>query len=180
MTDTIWVLLILYVAFSLPQGLFLMSSFMESIPVELEEEAVMDGCGIYRIVFRIITPVLILICAVLLFYNYNKDLESRLENDRSSVNALAESIFVLQSDIKDFSTYFCINEEVHALLTAKNAEELNKNAKRCLEEAPMQIVQDMVALKGHIKTIGIYPEKRGAPLSALYGCQRLRAGPGDR
>lgn len=52
--------------------------------------------------YLIITPVLILICAVLLFYNYNKDLESRLENDRSSVNALAESIFVLQSDIKDF------------------------------------------------------------------------------
>ncbi len=112
--------------------------------------------------YLIITPVLILICAVL-FYNYNKDLESRLENDRSSVNALAESIFVLQSDIKDFSTYFCINDEVHALLTAKNAEELNKNAKLWLEEAPMQIVQDMVALKGHIKTIGIYPEN-GVPL----------------
>ena len=56
LTDTIWALLIPYVAFSLPQGLFLMSSFMESIPVELEEAAVMDGCGIYRIVFRIITP----------------------------------------------------------------------------------------------------------------------------
>ena len=113
--------------------------------------------------YLIITPVLILICAVLLFYNYNKDLESRLENDRSSVNALAESIFVLQSDIKDSSTYFCINDEVHALLTAKNAEELNKNAKLWLEAAPMQIVQDMVALKGHIKTIGIYPENGVRP-----------------
>ena len=58
LTDTIWALLIPYVAFSLPQGLFLMSSFMESIPVELEEAAVMDGCGIYRIVFRIITPMM--------------------------------------------------------------------------------------------------------------------------
>lgn len=58
LTDTIWTLLIPYVAFSLPQGLFLMSSFMESIPVELEEAAVMDGCGIYRIVFRIITPMM--------------------------------------------------------------------------------------------------------------------------
>ena len=58
LTDTIWALLIPYVAFSLPQGLFLMSSVMESIPVELEEAAVMDGCGIYRIVFRIITPMM--------------------------------------------------------------------------------------------------------------------------
>lgn len=58
LTDTIWALLIPYVAFSLPQGLFLMTSFMESIPVELEEAAVMDGCGIYRILFQIITPML--------------------------------------------------------------------------------------------------------------------------
>ena len=58
MTDTIWSLLIPYVAFSLPQGMFLMTSFMESIPVELEEAAVMDGCGIYRIIFQVITPML--------------------------------------------------------------------------------------------------------------------------
>lgn len=57
-TDTIWALLIPYVAFSLPQGLFLMTSFIESIPEELEEAAVMDGCGIYRIIFQIITPML--------------------------------------------------------------------------------------------------------------------------
>ena len=55
-TDTIWALLIPYVAFSLPQGLFLMTGFIESIPMELEEAAVMDGCGIYRIVFQVVTP----------------------------------------------------------------------------------------------------------------------------
>lgn len=58
MTDTIWALLIPYVAFSLPQGMFLMTSFISSVPVELEEAAVMDGCGIYRIIFQIVTPVL--------------------------------------------------------------------------------------------------------------------------
>ena len=45
-------------AFSLPQGLFLTSSFMESIPKEIEEAAMIDGCGIYRIVFIIITPMM--------------------------------------------------------------------------------------------------------------------------
>lgn len=35
-----------------------MSSFMESVPVELEEAAVMDGCGIYRTLFQIVTPML--------------------------------------------------------------------------------------------------------------------------
>ena len=72
LTDTIWALLIPYVAFSLPQGLFLMTSFMESIPVELEEAAVMDGCGIYRIIFQIITPMLkssIATVAIMTFLN---------------------------------------------------------------------------------------------------------------
>ena len=72
MTDTIWAFLIPYVAFSLPQGLFLMTSFMESIPVELEEAAVMDGCGIYRILFQIITPMLkssIATVAIMTFLN---------------------------------------------------------------------------------------------------------------
>lgn len=57
-TDTIWALLIPYVAFSLPQGFFLTTSFMSSIPKELEEAALIDGCGIYRILAIIIFPLM--------------------------------------------------------------------------------------------------------------------------
>lgn len=113
--------------------------------------------------YLIITPVLFLICLVLLFSNYNKELNKRLENDVASVNTLEESINMLQTDIKDFSTYICINTEVHNLLKANNAEELNGNSKLWLEDAPMQIVQDMISLKGHIKTIAIYPENGVRP-----------------
>ena len=58
LTDTIWALLIPYIAFSLPQAMFLMTSFLDSIPMELEEAAVMDGCGIYRILFQVVMPLL--------------------------------------------------------------------------------------------------------------------------
>jgi raffinose/stachyose/melibiose transport system permease protein len=58
LTDTIWALLIPYTAFSLPQGLFLMTGFLDAIPFELEEAAVMDGCGIYRIIIQIVSPLL--------------------------------------------------------------------------------------------------------------------------
>lgn len=58
LTDTIWALLIPYVAFSLPQAIFLMSAFMRTIPKELEESALMDGCGMYRMLAVIITPLL--------------------------------------------------------------------------------------------------------------------------
>lgn len=72
LTDSIWALLIPYVAFSLPQGMFLMTGFLQSVPKELEEAAVMDGCGIYRIVFQIITPLLkpsIATVAIMTFLN---------------------------------------------------------------------------------------------------------------
>lgn len=70
--DTLWALLIPYVAFSLPQGLFLTSSFMESIPKEIEEAAIMDGCGVYRIIAVIITPMLkssLVTVAIMTFLN---------------------------------------------------------------------------------------------------------------
>lgn len=110
-----------------------------------------------------ITPVLILICIALLFYNYQKSTKERRETAMENVNALAGSIDVLQADIKDFSTYICINDEIHSLLTTEGADELNADAKLWYREAPMQIVQDMIALKGHIKTIAIYPENGVRP-----------------
>ena len=72
LTDTVWALLIPYVAFSMPQGMFLMTGFIQALPKELEEAAVMDGCGIYRIVFQIVTPLLkpsIATVAIMTFLN---------------------------------------------------------------------------------------------------------------
>ena len=72
LTDTIWALLLAYVAFSTHQGMFLMTGFIQSVPKELEEASVMDGCGIYRIVFQIVTPLLkpsIATVAIMTFLN---------------------------------------------------------------------------------------------------------------
>lgn len=72
LTDTLWALLIPYVAFSLPQGLFLMIGFLEGVPKELEEAAVIDGCGIYRILLNVVTPLLkpsIATVAIMTFLN---------------------------------------------------------------------------------------------------------------
>lgn len=49
-------LIIPYVAFSMSQAIFIMTGFMESIPKSIEESAVMDGCGVFRIIFQIILP----------------------------------------------------------------------------------------------------------------------------
>lgn len=54
--NTYWALIIPYVAFGLPMGIFIMTSFFGSIPRELEEAAAIDGCGIYRIWGMIMVP----------------------------------------------------------------------------------------------------------------------------
>ncbi|MCD8103812.1 MAG: carbohydrate ABC transporter permease [Lachnospiraceae bacterium] len=72
LTDTIWALLIPYVAFSLPQGYFLTSGFMASIPRELEEAALIDGCGVYRVVFIIIMPLMKASIATVDLNNWNE------------------------------------------------------------------------------------------------------------
>jgi len=49
-------LIIPYIAFSLPQAVFLMTGFIGSIPRSIEESAIIDGCGLFRIIFNIIMP----------------------------------------------------------------------------------------------------------------------------
>ncbi len=45
-----------YVAFALPMSVFILTGFMMTIPREIEEAAVIDGCNKYSTFFRIIWP----------------------------------------------------------------------------------------------------------------------------
>jgi raffinose/stachyose/melibiose transport system permease protein len=54
--DSYLALIIPYVAFNMPVGVFLMAGFLESLPRSIEESAVIDGCGIFRIIFSIVFP----------------------------------------------------------------------------------------------------------------------------
>lgn len=49
-------LILPYIAFNLPITIFLLTSFMSSFPKEIEESAIMDGCGVLRIFWSIILP----------------------------------------------------------------------------------------------------------------------------
>lgn len=51
-------LIVPYIAFALAMAIMICSSFMSSIPVELEESACIDGAGIYRIFWVIICPLM--------------------------------------------------------------------------------------------------------------------------
>jgi raffinose/stachyose/melibiose transport system permease protein len=57
LTDTYFGLIIPYVAFALPQATFIMTGFMHSVPLSVEESAILDGCDIRQLMFRIIFPI---------------------------------------------------------------------------------------------------------------------------
>lgn len=122
---------------------------------------------------------LVVICLVLFFFNYRSGQQEKYASDYASVQTLAESMEIMQTDIRDFSTYISINNDIQNLLSRSDVTELNRNAKVWFDEAPMRIVQDMIALKGHIKTIAIYPENglhpylRGMDNSAYIPYQRF-------
>ncbi|MDQ0115983.1 carbohydrate ABC transporter permease [Paenibacillus harenae] len=46
-----------YIAFQTPIAVFILSGFMRTIPHEIEESAVVDGAGVFRIFWNIILPV---------------------------------------------------------------------------------------------------------------------------
>ncbi len=108
--------------------------------------------------YAIITPILMLISILLLIHNYRSAVQSEEERCIQSVQSVSDSISVVQKNIIEMGTYISINEEVEQILTEDEPEILNRDARLWLNYAPMQIIQDMVALDGQIKTVAIYPE----------------------
>ncbi len=56
LTDSLWGLIILYSAFNLPFATFLMQSFFDGIPKDLEEAAMTDGCTRFQALTRVVIP----------------------------------------------------------------------------------------------------------------------------
>ena len=56
LTNSRFGLMLPYITFSLPMTIFLLTGFFKSMPGELIEAAAIDGCGIYRIFFKIALP----------------------------------------------------------------------------------------------------------------------------
>ena len=58
MLSTYSSLIIPYAAFSLAMAILICTGFMQEIPIELDEAACIDGCGTWRIFFKIIVPLM--------------------------------------------------------------------------------------------------------------------------
>jgi len=67
----VYILMLIYIATSIPTSLFIMVGFMESVPRTLEEAAVLDGCSIIRAFISIICPILKPPLATITILNFN-------------------------------------------------------------------------------------------------------------
>lgn len=56
LTDSLLGLIVIYTAFNIPFASFLMQSFFDGVPKELEEAAMVDGCRRIQAVCRVILP----------------------------------------------------------------------------------------------------------------------------
>jgi ABC-type glycerol-3-phosphate transport system permease component len=72
MLNTYQVLIVIFTAWQLPGTLWLIRSFIDAIPVELEEAALVDGCSRGGAFFRVVLPQLIpgLVAAGLIVFVY--------------------------------------------------------------------------------------------------------------
>ena len=57
-TNTRFGIIFMYVATGISFGVFLMNSFMSTVPLELEEAARIDGCSVFRTYFSVVLPLL--------------------------------------------------------------------------------------------------------------------------
>ena len=59
MNDTHLLLILLYAAFYVSLGTWIMRAFIAQLPIELEEAAAVDGAGLLSILFRVVFPLVV-------------------------------------------------------------------------------------------------------------------------
>ncbi|WP_246277142.1 carbohydrate ABC transporter permease [Neobacillus endophyticus] len=101
--NTYGALIVPYVAFQLPFAIFLMRSYFLSIPGELEESAIIDGCNSWRVYWNIILPMgkpIIASCALLTGMNvWNEFMFALVFVEDSSLRTIPVGLMNLRSQL---------------------------------------------------------------------------------
>ncbi|OIK15774.1 ABC transporter permease [Bacillus sp. MUM 116] len=101
--NTYGALILPYVAFQLPFAIFLMRSYFLSIPHELEESAILDGCNSWKVYRHIIVPMgkpIIASCALLTGMNvWNEFMFALVFVENSSLRTIPVGLMNLRSQL---------------------------------------------------------------------------------
>ncbi len=55
--NSYWGLIITYIAISIPFSVYMLLGYLESVPRELDDSALIDGCSTLRTIFQVLLPV---------------------------------------------------------------------------------------------------------------------------
>lgn len=109
LTNTRFGIIFMYIATGVSFGVFLLTSFMSTVPLELEEAARIDGCSVFRTYFSIVLPLLKPAMATLIimqaFQIWNDYLLASLYVSKKELKTLTvaiQSLFSAQSS--DYTT----------------------------------------------------------------------------
>lgn len=108
--------------------------------------------------YIVLLPILAVICICVASFRYMTTKENYQQVQTSSLNSLAASLEIIRQDVNNFSLNLAINEQIQSILTSEEPERLNTDVKLWFHEAPAQYLEEIIALKGYIKTVSIYPE----------------------
>jgi len=69
MRDTYHAMILAYMGFGAPLSIFLFHGFIKSVPIDIEEAAIIDGCSKPQVFFKVVLPILKPIFVTLLILN---------------------------------------------------------------------------------------------------------------
>ena len=113
--------------------------------------------------YLIIIPVLLLIGLVMTGFSYSAAQSSYTGQQVSSAENLASSLRIMFQDVNDLSLIIATNSAVLDILHSNQSDELNLDSELWVHRTSVQMIEDIVALKGYVKTMSVYPENGVVP-----------------
>ena len=112
LTNTRLCLILTYIAFGLSLSIFLVTGYMRSLPREILEASVIDGCGIFSMMWHIVFPLMknaaVTVLVLQFFYKWNDLLFSMTFISDSKLKTIQTGLLYFENEFgtKDWGAIF--------------------------------------------------------------------------
>lgn len=113
--------------------------------------------------YAAIIPILLIICIIVGITSYEKQVNDQIERSESAIRIVENNLAIVKNEVLDLVNYITINEEVLAILKSSDPQTLNQDTRLWAHQASIQMVEDILAIKGYVKTVAIYPKNGVQP-----------------
>ena len=100
--NTRWALILSYIAFGLSLSIYLVTGYLRSFPDEIMEAAVIDGCGIYKLLWYIVVPLLknaiVTVLVLQFFFKWNDLLFSMTFVSSTALNTIQTGLMYFSDE----------------------------------------------------------------------------------